>query len=169
MPDAVDAILDQWAHARPDLEVSPMAVIGRISRAARLIDQQLKLTFDKHGLDSASFDVLATLRRTLPDHRLSPGELTRIAMVTSGAITQRLDKLEARGLVKRSRSRSDGRGSDVSLTAAGRRLIDKALPDHLATEERLLQGLSPKQRGALIEGLSALIADTGNSPRDDQA
>lgn len=157
MSDAVDAILAQWADARPDLDPSPMGVIGRISQAARLIDQHLKVTFDAHGLDAAGFDVLATLRRTLPDHRLSPSELMRTAMVTSGAITQRLDRLESRGLVRRSRSSADGRGWHVTLTAAGKRLIDRALPDHLATERRLLAGLTGTQRAALASALRAFI------------
>jgi DNA-binding MarR family transcriptional regulator len=156
VPDAVDAILAQWADARPDLDPSPMAVIGRISQAARLIDQHLKVSFEVHGLDAAGFDVLATLRRT-PGHRLSPSELMHTAMVTSGAITQRLDKLEARGLVLRSRSDADGRGWHVTLTAAGKRLVDRALPDHLATEERLLANLSGAQRAALAGALRTFI------------
>jgi DNA-binding MarR family transcriptional regulator len=156
VPDAVDAILAQWEQARPDLDVSPMAVIGRISQAARLVDRQLKATFESHGLDAAGFDVLATLRRT-PDHRLSPGELMRTSMVTSGAITQRLDRLEARGLVRRARSTADGRGSHVTLTAAGKRLVDRVLPDHLATEQRLLAKLTGAQRAALADALRTFI------------
>lgn len=165
MRDAVDVILSQWEQARPDLDASPMAVIGRISRAARLIDQQLKVSFEAHDLDAASFDVLATLRRTLPEHRLSPSGLMRTAMVTSGAITQRLDKLQARGLIARAPSRVDGRGSTVTLTQKGRRLIDRALPDHLATEQRLLDGLNDTQRAALIDALRTLI--TNNSTHHD--
>ncbi len=157
MPDAVDVILDQWAHARPDLDVSPMAVIGRLSRATRLVEQELKRTFEAHGLDAASFDVLATLRRSLPDHRLTPSQLMRSAMVTSGAITQRLDKLQAQGLVSRTRNEADGRASDVTLTPAGRDLIDRALPDHVATERRLLAGLDPDQQDALVGALRILL------------
>ncbi len=163
MPDAVDVILDQWAHARPDLDVSPMAVIGRLSRATRLVEQELKRTFEAHGLDAASFDVLATLRRSLPDHRLTPSQLMRSAMVTSGAITQRLDKLEARGLVSRTRSDVDGRASDVTLTAAGLDLIDRALPDHVGTERRLIAGLDADQRDALVGALRVLLGTLGET------
>ena len=95
--DHVDRVLAQWARQRPDLDVSPMAVIGRLSRATRLIDAELRRTFAAHGLDAASFDVLATLRRSDPPHRLTPAALMRSAMVTSGAVTQRLDRLEERG------------------------------------------------------------------------
>ncbi|MDQ1732922.1 MAG: hypothetical protein QOK10_3081 [Pseudonocardiales bacterium] len=157
--DDVDVILEQWAEARPDLDVSPMAIIGRISRLSRMIDQELKRTFAMHGLDAPSFDVLATLRRALPDHSLSPGDLMQTAMVTSGAITQRLDKLEARGLVTRAPSAVDGRGSRVTLTPAGRRLIDRALPDHLATEHRIVEGLTSRQRAILINALQGMTSE----------
>jgi DNA-binding MarR family transcriptional regulator len=150
-------VLKQWAEQRPDLDVSPMAVIGRLSRMALLIDAELRRTFAEHGLDRASFDVLATLRRSDPPHRLTPTELMRSAMVTSGAITQRLDKLEGRGLVVRSSNASDGRGVLVALTEEGRKVIDAALPDHLATENRLLAGLSKSERAALAKTLRTLL------------
>ncbi len=135
-----------------------MAVIGRLSRLHRLIDVELRRTFAAHDLDSASFDVLATLRRSgPPPHSLTPAELMRSSMVTSGAITQRLDRLEARGLVSRAPSASDGRVVDVTLTDEGLALIDRALPDHVATEERILSGLSRAQRDALADGLRDLL------------
>ena len=160
--DHVDVVLGQWAAQRPDLDVSPMAVIGRLSRASQLIGTELRRTFSAHGLDSASFDVLATLRRSGPRHRLSPTELMRTSMVTSGAITQRVDRLEARGLVTRSPSESDGRSAYVTLTEAGRALIDAALPDHVATETRLLAGLTSAQRDALADLLRALLESLGD-------
>jgi DNA-binding MarR family transcriptional regulator len=158
VPDPVDRILAQWAEQRPDLDVSPMGVIGRLSRASRLVDAELRRTFAAHDLDAASFDVLATLRRAGPDDGLTPTELMRSAMVTSGAITQRLDRLEARGLVTRSPRAADGRGVLVALTPAGRELIDRALPDHVATEHRLLAALDTGQRAALTDALRALLA-----------
>ncbi len=157
MTDHVDRVLAQWAQARPDLDVSPMAVIGRLSRASQILNTSLRRTFGTHDLDAASFDVLATLRRSGPRHALSPAELMRAAMVTSGAITQRLDRLEARGLVTRSPSTTDGRGIDVALTDAGRILIDQALPDHLATEERILHGLGEDERAVLADALRRLL------------
>jgi DNA-binding MarR family transcriptional regulator len=148
--DHVDLVLEQWAVARPDLDVSAMGVIGRLSRLARLIDGELARTFASHGLDRSSFDVLATLRRS---GRLTPAELMRSSMVTSGAVTQRLDRLEERGLVTRTPNSADGRGVHVDLTADGRALIDQALPSHVATEERLLAALSANQREALAVAL----------------
>ncbi len=169
MTDHVDAILEQWRTERPDLDTSPMAVIGRLSAAAHLVDVELRRTFAIHGLDRAGFDVLATLRRTGTPYRLSPGALTRTAMVTSGAITQRLDRLEERGLVSRTAAVADGRGVHVTLTAAGLDLVDKALPDHVANEHRLLAGLSELQRRKLADGLRALIASvTAAEPPQDR-
>jgi DNA-binding MarR family transcriptional regulator len=150
-------VLEQWAAQRPDLDVSPMAVIGRLSRIAQLVDVELRRTFAEHGLDRPSFDVLATLRRSDPPHRLTPTELMRSSMVTSGAITQRLDKLEGRGLVFRTSNASDGRGVIVALTEEGRKVIDIALPDHLATEHRLLAALPKAERAALAKTLRTLL------------
>jgi DNA-binding MarR family transcriptional regulator len=147
--DPVDRLLGQWARERPDLDTSPMGVVGRISRVARRIDAAQRETFARFDLDPAGFDVLATLRRSGPVYALTPGELMRTAMVTSGAITQRLDRLEARGLVTRARHPDDGRAVRVELTEAGRRLVDEVLPAHLATEERLIAPLSPADRDAL--------------------
>ncbi|WIX77870.1 MarR family transcriptional regulator [Amycolatopsis carbonis] len=162
MADHVDSVLAQWAAQRPDLDVSPMAVIGRLKRVSRLIDTELGRTFAKHGLDAASFDVLATLRRSDPPHRLTPTELMRTAMVTSGAVTQRLDRLEDRGLIARSRSETDGRGILVALTVEGRALIDRALPDHLDTEHRVLDALDPSEQAALADALRVLLESFGD-------
>ncbi|MFB7123219.1 MarR family winged helix-turn-helix transcriptional regulator [Kitasatospora sp. NPDC056273] len=164
MADHVDRVVAQWGTERPDLDVSPMEVFGRLKRLYRLVDTALNRTFAEHGLDAASFDVLATLRRSGPPYRLTPTGLMRSAMVTSGAITQRLDRLEARGLVTRARSDQDGRSREVALTPEGRDLIDRALPDHLATEYRMLAGLDEAQRTALVEVMRTLLADLGDSP-----
>ncbi|MFC4120901.1 MarR family winged helix-turn-helix transcriptional regulator [Nonomuraea zeae] len=163
MADHVDLILKQWHAQRPDLDVSPMAVIGRLSRLKQLVDAELRKTFAAHGLDPASFDVLATLRRSDPPHRLTPAELMRASMVTSGAVTQRLDRLEARGLVRRTPSESDGRGVVVTLTDDGRALIDRALPDHVQAEERVLAGLSGAQRDGLAGTLRELLESLGDT------
>ncbi|GEL18881.1 MarR family winged helix-turn-helix transcriptional regulator [Pseudonocardia asaccharolytica] len=163
MPDHVDRILEQWAAERPDLDVSPMAVLGRLTRASLLVGAELRRTFSTHDLDAASFDVLATLRRSGPPYRLSPTELMRSAMVTSGAITQRLDRIQARGLVTRTPSDADGRGVHVTLTEDGRKLIDRALPDHVDTEHRLLAALTPAQRETLADALRDLLASLGDT------
>lgn len=140
-----------------------MAVIGRLKRLLHLIEKDLSRTFGEHTLDSASFDVLATLRRSGPPFRLTPTELMRASMVTSGAITQRLDRLEERGLVTRTPSDSDGRGVHVALTDAGRALIDQALPDHVRTEERLLAALTSTQRDDLAAALRSLLEALGDT------
>lgn len=162
MADHVDLVLGQWHAQRPDLDVSPMAVIGRLSRLARLVDGELSRTFAEHDLDRASFDVLATLRRSAPPHRLTPTELMRASMVTSGAVTQRLDRLEARGLVVRTPSENDGRGVVVALTDEGCELIDRTLPDHLATENRLLSVLGKGEQAALADVLKQVLESLGD-------
>jgi DNA-binding MarR family transcriptional regulator len=161
--DHVEQVLVQWQAQRPDLDVSPMAVFGRLTRLSQLVSAELRKTFAAHGLDAASFDVLATLRRNDPPHCLTPTELMRSAMVTSGAITQRLDRLEERGLISRARSEHDGRGILVTLTESGRELIDTALPDHVATERRLLAPLSGAQRDILTETLRTLLESLGDT------
>src|SRR4029450_4416013 len=98
MADHVDFVLEQWATERPDLDMAPMGVVGRLLRLTRRIDAELDRTFSAHGLDRPAFDVLATLRRAGSPHRLTPAQLMRASMVTSGAITQRLDRLEGPGL-----------------------------------------------------------------------
>jgi len=155
MADHVDEVLAQWAAVRPDLDASPMGVIGRLSRLSRLIDGELGRTFAAHELDRASFDVLATLRRN--DRALTPADLMRSSMITSGAVTQRLDRLATRGLVTRTPSATDGRVVHVSLTENGRELIDRALPDHVATEHRLLAALDPEERADLATTLRNLL------------
>src|SRR5512132_1639343 len=162
MADHVDLVLAQWSERRPDLDASPMAVMGRLKRLAQLIDGELRRNFAAHDLDSASFDVLATLRRSNAEHSLTPAGLMRSSMVTSGAISQRLDRLEARGLVTRAPSETDGRGVRVTLTAEGLRLIDAVLPTHVDTESRLLAGLSGAERDQLAGLLRTLLESLGD-------
>lgn len=162
MADHVDMVLEQWRARRPDLDVTPMAVFGRLKRVSRLLGAELDRTFARHGLDSPSFDVLATLRRSAPPHELCPNDLMKATMVTSGAITQRLDRLEARGLIRRTRSEKDGRSVVVSLTGEGWDLIEKALPDHIETERRILAALPAEQRDALANTLRDLLESVGD-------
>jgi DNA-binding MarR family transcriptional regulator len=164
--DAVDRILDQWAVERPDLDFSPVGVIGRISQLQREVHLAQRATFARHDLDAPSFDVLAALRRAGPPYQLTPTSLMRTALVTSGAITQRLDRLEERGLITRQRSRDDGRAVVVSLSEAGRRALDAALPDHLETERKLLEGLTDDERGQLAGLLRTFLVTLGRIPPD---
>ena len=163
MTDPVDRLLAQWRTERPDLDTSPMAVVGRLSRVARQVDLAQRATFARHDLDPAAFDVLATLRRSGDPYALTPGDLMHSAMVTSGAITQRVDRLQARGLVRRGPHPDDGRVVLVSLTPSGLTLVDRVLPEHLATEERLLAGLTRRQRDTLADLLRTLDATIGGT------
>jgi DNA-binding MarR family transcriptional regulator len=162
--DAVDRILEQWARERPDLDCSPMGIIGRITQLQREVYLAQRATFARHGLDAASFDVLAALCRAGPPYQLTPTALMRTALVTSGAITQRLDRLEEKGLITRTRSEDDGRAVVVTLTAEGRRALDAALPDHLATERTLLEGLAEEDREQLAGLLRRFLVTLGRVP-----
>jgi DNA-binding MarR family transcriptional regulator len=163
MGDHVDFVLEQWAAERPDLDAAPMGVIGRVQRLCRIIEPELNRVFSEHQLDRAAFDVLATLRRSRPPHRLTPVELMRTSMVTSGAISQRLDRLERRNLITRTRSEVDGRSIFVTLTAEGRALIDQALPDHVANERRLLAALTSAEQEELAHTLRRLLESLGDT------
>lgn len=151
MTDHVDGIVQQWHRERPDLDVSPMHVLGRLSRVAQQVERRLEENFARHGLDSGSFDVLATLRRNGSPYTLSPKDLAASAMITSSAVAQRLNRLEDRGLIIRAKSSVDGRGTAVTLTQEGRDVVDATLPTHLAAEEELLTGLSASERRALTD------------------
>lgn len=148
--DKVDWIMGQWARERPDLDVSPQGVIGRLHRVAAELTAELATVFAEHGLDAGEFDVLATLRRSGPPYALSPGELIEQTMVTSGAVSKRLDRCEQQGWVTRTVDEHDRRGRRAFLTAAGRRLIDRAFTAHMANEQRLVGSLSREDR-ALLE------------------
>lgn len=161
MPDAVDRILEQWASERPDLDASPMAVLGRVKRLASQLDLPLQQAFGRFGLDHGEFDVLATLRRAGDPYRLTPGALVESMMVTSGAVTKRVDRLELPGLVAREPDPRDRRGVLVGLTPEGLSLVDRAVEAHLANEERLLARLPRRER----EQLARLLRKLGDSVR----
>ena len=162
--DAVDLILQQWERERPDLDCSPMGVIARVTQAQREVHLAQRETFARHGLDAPSFDVLAALRRAGRPYQLTPTALMRTALVTSGAITQRLDRLEEKGLISREPSEADGRAVLVTLTELGGQALDAALPDHLETERRLLSGLSVEDQQQLAGLLRRLLITLGRTP-----
>src|SRR3954452_7268899 len=130
--DHVSTVVGQWAAERPELDVSPLLVIGRIHRIAARLTPELVEVYADHGLGEGEFDVLATLRRQGAPYALTPGELSAQTMVTSGAITKRVDRCLGRGWVTREVSADDGRGRVIALTGAGRELIDEAFAAHLA-------------------------------------
>ncbi|ONI78300.1 MarR family transcriptional regulator [Kribbella sp. ALI-6-A] len=150
--DRVDRIQAAWHTERPDLDVSPQGVIGRLHRIAAHLTAELAVVYAKFGLSEGEFDVLAALRRAGTPYERAPGEIALHTMVTTGAVSKRVDRLEQAGLVRRMRSNTDGRGRVVQLTPAGHRLIDKAFSAHMANEQRLLSGLTPTQISQL-EGL----------------
>lgn len=153
--DHVGRILAQWASERPDLDVSPMGLIGRLHRLAARLNDELRPVFAEAGLSDGDFDVVAALRRSGPPYELTPGELGATTMVTSGAITKRIDRLERAGLVTRTVSDADARSRRIALTAKGRRLVDDVLGTHVANEHRLVSGLSERDRRELARLLEA--------------
>jgi DNA-binding MarR family transcriptional regulator len=154
--DDVDLILEQWRSERPELDHSPIGVIGRISRLARELEQRLEPVYREHGLEPGWHDVLATLRRTGPPFRLRPSDFSGALMLTSSGTTKRLDRLEQAGLIKRAPDPHDRRGTLITLTAAGRRLIDKTTEAHLENERRILSALSQADRRRLADLLRKL-------------
>ncbi|PWW66896.1 MarR family winged helix-turn-helix transcriptional regulator [Actinokineospora spheciospongiae] len=163
MEDSVDRVIAQWARARPDLDVSAMGVLGRLSRLTRRFERELQEVFTRHGLHPGEFDLLATLLRADVDgHGLTAGQLADSAMVTSGAITNRLDRLLAKDLITREADPRSRRTIRVALTRRGREVVDAALRDHVANEERLLSAMTAAQRGQLEGLLRALLHDSEN-------
>lgn len=167
--DQVDEILLQWARERPDLDASPMEIFGRILRTARHVDGALQRVFKSFGLDFGLFDVLAALRRQGPPFRLPPTELNRWCMLTSGAMTKRLDRLEKAGLIVRRADPGDRRSVLVELSPAGLALVDRVVVAHLENEKRLLDPLSAQMRDELAVLLRRLLThleqEIGGAPR----
>jgi len=140
----------QWREARPDLDVSPQGVIGRLHRLALRLTEELVEVYAQFGLGEGEFDVLATLRRAGPPYELTPTDLAASTMVSSGAVTKRVDRCLQQGWVTRRHSDRDARGRVIALTAEGRELIDRAFEAHMANEHRLVSaGLSARQREQL--------------------
>jgi DNA-binding MarR family transcriptional regulator len=156
--DHVARIQAEWARERPDVDVRPQGVIGRLHRLAGHLTEQLCVVYRRYGLGEGEFDVLASLRRAGPPFERAPGELARFTMVTTGAMSKRLDRLERDGLVTRRRSAADGRGRVVALTPAGRELIDAAFTEHMRNERRLLGDLTEDQAARLEELLTVWLA-----------
>ena len=156
--DAVDLILAQWARERPDLDVRAMASVGRLSRIAKHCSDRMGETFARYGLNGAGFDVLATLRRSGPPHALSAGELMSSMMITSGTMTNRIDRLVKLGLVARSADPHDARKAVVRLTREGFDHIEKAVEAHAKTQQALLAGLTNEEKKALDRLLGKWMA-----------
>lgn len=164
MDDAVDVILGQWARTRPDVDVSSMGVVGRVSRASRLLERGVKEFFAEHGLEAWEFDMLATLLRSGDNAQMCMKDLSASAMVSPGALTNRMDHLVKRGLVHRWPAPDNRRMTLVALTDEGRRVANDMLELHAANEERLLAGLSTPDREALGDLLRKLLLTLGDTP-----
>lgn len=160
-PDAVARIQDEWQRERPDLDVTPQGVIGRLHRVAGRLTAELTTVYDAHGLAEGDFDVLATLRRAGDPFERSAGELAEHTMVTTGGMSKRIDRLERAGLVTRRSSDTDGRGRVVRLTELGRTTIDAAFTDHMRNERRLVDELGPADAATLERILTAWLARLG--------
>jgi DNA-binding MarR family transcriptional regulator len=154
--DGVDLIVEQWQRERPDLDPSPIGIIGRISRLARELEQRLEPVYRAHGLEPGWHDVLATLRRTGPPYRLRPTEFANTLMLTSSGTTKRLDRLEQAGLIERAPDPEDRRGTLITLTPAGLKLIDSVTDAHLDNERRIIAALSKAEQERLADLLRKL-------------
>jgi DNA-binding MarR family transcriptional regulator len=160
--DEVDRITAAWQRERPDLDVSPLQVLSRVTRLARHLDLARRQAFATHALETWEFDVLAALRRAGPPYSQSPGQLGTETLVTSGTMTNRIDRLEGRGLVRREPDPADRRGVRVVLTDAGRQTVDDALFDLVAREHDLLATLPPDRQAELATLLRALVREFGD-------
>jgi len=156
--DEVDGLVEAWARERPDLDLGPMEVLSRVSRLAHHLDRARRTAFSDHGIEPWEFDVLAALRRAGAPYELSPGRLLRETLVTSGTMTNRVDRLEERGFVKRLPDPTDRRGVLVRLTDEGRSTVDGALDGLLARESDLLVALDGPDRKQLAGLLRSLVA-----------
>jgi DNA-binding MarR family transcriptional regulator len=158
MTDTVEEMVGQWRRERPDMDASPMLVVGRMFRLVGTWDRELRGPFAEAGLGNGDFDVLAALRRTGAPYALSAGELSRTVLVTTGAITKRVDRLEAAGWVTRSVAEEDSRGRRITLTEAGLRLTDKLMEVHLENQRKLIETLNAEERTELERLLAKLAA-----------
>ncbi|GGV89864.1 MarR family transcriptional regulator [Streptomyces gelaticus] len=164
MEDEVDRLVAAWRRERPDLDVEPLEVLSRVSRLARHLDRARRIAFSEHNLEPWEFDVLTSLRRAGAPYQLSPGQLLTQTLVTSGTMTNRIDRLTKKNLVERLPDPSDRRGVLVRLTAEGRDKADQSLAGLLAQERAILRELSTQQRGELAGLLRQLTAPFDNTP-----
>ncbi len=165
MRDEVDRLVEAWRRERPDLDLGPMEVLSRVSRVSRQLDVARRAAFAEHDTEQWEFDVLAALRRAGPPYELSPGRLLRETLVTSGTMTNRVDRLARRGLVERLPDPRDRRGVLVRLTGQGRETVDGALASLLELERPLLSALGPEDREVLAGLLRRLAASVGSGDR----
>lgn len=165
--DTVDRTLETWERQWPGHDVTPLSVIARITRASRLLTDQIDDNIERHGLPGWGYRLLETLRHA-PEQRLAPTALARAVMVTSGAMTKQLDRLEDAGLLYRMPDPDDRRGILIALTPRGRELIDEVILADIAREHELLAGLAPDERDALAALLRKLLLSLGDAAEPEQ-
>jgi len=158
MRDEVDDLAEAWARERPDLDLAPVAVFSRLSRLSRHLDLARREAFTAQGIEPWEFDVLAALRRAGAPYELSPGRLLRETLVTSGTMTNRVDRLATRGFVERYPDPEDRRGVLVRLTPEGKEAVDGAFTALLEAERAFLADLTARQQGDLADLLRKLLA-----------
>jgi DNA-binding MarR family transcriptional regulator len=163
MADAIDAVIEQWRRELPSVDIWPMSILGRIVRLSRVLEREYRKFFAEHGLEPFEFDVLTTLRRAGEPYELTANALLKAALVTSGAITNRIDRMEVKGLVERVRDLDDRRSVRVRLTQHGREVLDGIFSLHIANAERMLQPLDPEQREQLVSALRILLESFGDT------
>ncbi|MEZ8743892.1 MarR family transcriptional regulator [Vibrio sp. SNU_ST1] len=156
--DAIDRVVEQWAKEKPELETEPMAMMGRIMRIAKYMETQVAELHKNYDMKLGEFDVLATLRRSGKPYQLTPSELIGSMMLTSGAMTNRLDKLEAKGLISREHSKEDRRSVSVQLTKDGLILIDQMMTEHVEMQKKLVKSLSASQKKNTNQLLKAWLS-----------
>jgi DNA-binding MarR family transcriptional regulator len=156
--DEIDRLIAGWERERPDLDLIPMAVVARLLRAAGAIGAGLELTAREHGLQVPEGDVLFTLRRSGEPYRLQPSDLSAMLLVSSGTLTNRLDRLEDKGLIERVPHPTDRRSTEVALTEAGFELAEGVVGEHVENERRMLAGLSSAELERLDSLLRKLLA-----------
>ncbi|MEU0406396.1 MarR family transcriptional regulator [Streptomyces griseorubiginosus] len=161
MRDAVDEFMDQWAAQRTDLDLDAMGTVGRILRLARLVNVRLKDYFTQYDMETWEFDVLATLRRS--GQPLTAKALAGSIMIGSAALTNRIDRLVARGLVTRESVPGDRRSLHIALTDEGRELVDRVVEGHVQNQRKILAGLTPADREDLTRVLRTLLVSLGDT------
>lgn len=164
--DPVDRLVAQWEHERPDLDFAPMGTIGRLARVHAAFSASIEDVLAGHDLTISDFDVLASLRRAGKPYALRPTDISRQLMLSPAGITNRLDRLEAAGLIERTPDPTDRRSWTIRLSPAGRTTIDRAVADHVSNEERLLSPLTDRQRSALDGALRALTEAESAAPEN---
>src|SRR6266702_1716636 len=152
MADAIDKVIDQWRRERPEVDIWPMSILGRILRLSRVLEREYKKLFAEHGLEPFEYDVLTTLRRAGEPYELTASALLKAALVTSGAITNRIDRMEVKGLVERVRDRDDRRSVHIRLTPHERDVLDAIFGLHIANMERILDPLDLPTHEQLAQG-----------------